>query len=49
MNVLLEKAALHVGIKTVYSLKGLHHGSISLQVLILFREKDLPRLRLGKV
>ena len=48
MNVLLEKAALYAGIKTVYS-KGLHHGSISLQVLILFREKDLPRLRLGKV
>ena len=29
--------------------KGLHHCSISFQSLILFSEKDLPRLRLGKV
>ena len=48
VNLLLEKTALHSGINIAYGLKGLCHRSISYQSLILFSEKDLPRLWLRK-
>ena len=43
------KTALHAGINIVFVVKGLHHCSMSSQILRLFSEKDLPRLQLGKV
>ena len=48
-NSKCKNTALHTGISVVSALKSLHYCSISFQSLTFFSEKDLPKLRLGKV